>query len=67
MVLLLALVCAASCFGGLLLGQSLKANLVMKQGLEKAQKTMFAVGAGAVALALVLALAGLALGPSCGP
>jgi hypothetical protein len=51
---ILSLVCVFSCFGGILLGQSLKGLLIFSQGLEKGQKKMFAIGIGSVAFALVL-------------
>ncbi|MDQ2999655.1 MAG: hypothetical protein M3Y08_00130 [Fibrobacterota bacterium] len=56
-MLLLSLVCIFSCFGGILLGQSLKGLLIFTQGLEKGQKQMFAIGIGSVVLALVLSVA----------
>lgn len=57
MLLILCLVCVFSCFGGILLGQSLKGLLIFTQGLEKGQKKMFAIGIGSVALALILSVA----------
>lgn len=65
MLLLICLVCVFSCFGGILLGQSLKGLLIFTQGLEKGQKKMFAIGVGSVALALLLSLASLWCRPSC--
>ena len=58
MLVLICLVCVFSTFGGILLGQSSKGLLIFTKGLEKGQKTMFAVGIGSVALALVLSLLG---------
>jgi hypothetical protein len=58
MLVLICLVCVFSTFGGLLLGQSLKAFLIFSQGLEKGQKKMFAIGLASVALALLLSLLG---------
>ncbi len=60
-IMLICFVCVLGTFGGILLAQSLKASLIFKTGLEQAQKTMFAVGAGAVALAVLLSLLGLLL------
>ena len=59
MLLLISLVCVFSCFGGILLGQSLKGLLIFSQGLEKGQRKMFAIGVGSVALALVLSVLGI--------
>ncbi len=56
MVLLICLVCFFSTIGGILLGQSLKAMLIFKEGLEKGQRKMFKIGALALALAIVLSL-----------
>jgi hypothetical protein len=56
MALVLALVCFFAVLGGLLAGQSLKALLLMKLGLEKAQRKMFLYGLSALGIALVLAL-----------
>ena len=56
MLLLISLVCMLSCFGGILLGQSLKGQLIFKQGLEKGMRKMFAIGVGSVALAVVLSV-----------
>jgi len=58
MLTLICLVCVFSCFGGILLAQSLKGLLIFTQGLEKGQKKMFAIGIGSVVLALVLSLLG---------
>lgn len=58
MLTLICLVCVFSCFGGILLGQSLKGLLIFTQGLEKGQKKMFAIGVGSVGLAFVLSLLG---------
>ena len=55
-LLLISLVCITSTFGGILLGQSLKGNLIFKQGLEKGMKKMFAIGVISVVLALVLSV-----------
>jgi hypothetical protein len=57
MLLMISLVCVFSCFGGILLGQSLKGQLIFKQGLEKGMKKMFAIGVGSVVLALLLSIA----------
>lgn len=65
MLVLICLVCVFSCFGGILLGQSLKGLLIFTQGLEKGQKRMFAIGVGSVALALLLSFAGIWLNPMC--
>ena len=59
MLLMISLVCLFSCFGGILLGQSLKGQLIFKQGLEKGMKKMFAIGVGSVVLALILSVASL--------
>lgn len=59
MLVLICLVCVLSCFGGILLGQSLKGQLIFKQGLEKGMKKMFAIGVGSVVLAIVLSVASL--------
>ncbi len=56
MLLMISLVCVFSCFGGILLGQSLKGLLIFTQGLEKGQKKMFAIGLGSVVAALVLSV-----------
>ena len=64
MLLLLSLVCVFSCFGGILLGQSLKGLLIFTQGLEKGQKKMFAIGIGSVVIALVLSVASIWI-PGC--
>ncbi len=64
MMLVLSLVCVFSCFGGILLGQSLKGLLIFTQGLEKGQKKMFAIGIGSVAAALVLSIASIWV-PGC--
>lgn len=56
-MVILSLVCVFSCFGGILLGQSLKGLLILTQGLEKGQKKMFAIGVASVVLALVLSVA----------
>lgn len=56
MLTLICLVCVFSCFGGILLGQSLKGLLIFTQGLEKGQKKMFAIGIASVVLALALSL-----------
>lgn len=56
MLLILSLVCVFSCFGGILLGQSLKGLLIFTQGLEQGQKKMFAIGIGSVAVALILSV-----------
>lgn len=56
MLLMISLVCLFSCFGGILLGQSLKGQLIFKQGLEKGMKKMFAIGVGSVVLALILSV-----------
>ena len=61
MVLLICLVCFFSCLGGILLGQSLKGLLIFKEGLEKGQRKMFNIGAGALILAIVLSIVGLFL------
>jgi hypothetical protein len=59
MLLMISLVCVFSCFGGILLGQSLKGQLIFKQGLEKGMKKMFMVGVGSVVVALILSVASL--------
>jgi len=56
MLLMISLVCMLSCFGGILLGQSLKGQLIFKQGLEKGMRKMFAIGVGSVVLAIVLSV-----------
>jgi len=56
MVLLICLVCFFSTVGGILLGQSLKAVLIFKEGLEKGQRKMFKIGALALGLAIFLSL-----------
>ena len=56
MALILCFVCFFSTLGGLLLGQSLKAMLIFKEGLEKGQKKMFQIGVAALGLALLLSL-----------
>ena len=56
MLLMISLVCVFSCFGGILLGQSLKGLLIFTQGLEKGQKKMFAIGVGSVVAALLLSV-----------
>lgn len=61
---ILSLVCVFSCFGGILLGQSLKGLLIFTQGLEKGQKKMFAIGLGSVAVALVLSVVAIFV-PGC--
>ena len=63
-MLILSLVCVFSCFGGILLGQSLKGMLIFTKGLEKGQKQMFAIGVGSVVLALVLSVVSMWM-PSC--
>ena len=65
MLLLLSLVCVFSCFGGILLGQSLKGLLFFTQGLEKGQKKLFSIGVASVILAIVLSVASIFL-PGCG-
>ncbi len=57
MLVIICLVCVFSCFGGILLGQSLKGLLIFSQGLEKGQKKMFAIGVGSVIVALLLSFA----------
>ncbi|MDB5102552.1 MAG: hypothetical protein JWP91_241 [Fibrobacteres bacterium] len=64
MLLILSLVCVFSCFGGILLGQSLKGLLIFTQGLEKGQKKMFAIGIGSVVVALLLSVASIWV-PGC--
>lgn len=56
MLLMISLVCMFSCFGGILLGQSLKGQLIFKQGLEKGMRKMFAIGVGSVVFAIVLSV-----------
>ena len=56
MVLILCIVCFLSCVGGILVGQSLKAMLIMKEGLEKGQRKMFIMGLSALGLAVVLSV-----------
>jgi hypothetical protein len=56
MLLMISLVCMLSCFGGILLGQSLKGQLIFKQGLEKGMRKMFAIGVGSVVLAVILSV-----------
>lgn len=56
MLLMISLVCMLSCFGGILLGQSLKGQLIFKQGLEKGMRKMFAIGVASVVLAVVLSV-----------
>lgn len=64
MLLMLSLVCFFSCVGGILLGQSLKANYIFKLGLEKGQRKMFNAGVISVIAALLISLASLLL-PGC--
>jgi len=59
MVLLICLVCIFSTFGGILLGQSVKAALIFSKGLEKGQRIMLAVGAVSVILAIALSILSL--------
>ena len=56
MLLILCFVCFFSCLGGILLGQSLKGMLIFKDGLEKGQRKMFAIGLTALVLAIILSL-----------
>lgn len=56
MVLVLSLVCFFSCFGGILLAQSLKGLLIFKEGLEKGQRKMFNLGAASLGISVLLAL-----------
>ena len=57
-IIVLSLVCIFSTIGGILLGQSLKGLLVMKNGVESGQKQMVGAGIISVALALILGLTG---------
>ena len=59
MVLILCIVCFLSTVGGILVGQSLKAMLIMKEGLEKGQRKMFIIGLSTLGLAIVLSLLSL--------
>ena len=59
MLLMISLVCISSCFGGILLGQSLKGQLIFKQGLEKGMRKMFAIGIGSVVFAIALSVASM--------
>lgn len=65
MILILSLVCVFSCFGGILLGQSLKGLLIFTQGLEKGQKKMFSIGVASVVIAVLLSVASIFI-PGCG-
>lgn len=56
MLLIISLVCVFSSFGGILLGQALKGNLIFNQGLEKGMKKMFTIGVASVVLALALSV-----------
>lgn len=56
MVFILCIVCFLSTVGGILVGQSLKAMLIMKEGLEKGQRKMFVFGLTALGLAIVVSL-----------
>ena len=56
MVFILCIVCFLSTVGGILVGQSLKAMLIMKEGLEKGQKKMFVFGLIALGLAITVSL-----------
>jgi hypothetical protein len=56
MLLIISLVCVFSSFGGILLGQAVKGNLIFKQGLEKGMKKMFTIGIASVVLALLLSV-----------
>ena len=56
MILILCIVCFLSTVGGILLGQSLKAMLIMKEGLERGQRKMFTIGLCALGLAIILSL-----------
>ncbi len=58
---ILAFVCFFATLGGVLLGNSLKAMLIFKEGLEKGQRKMFRLGLTALLAALVLAFASLLL------
>ena len=58
MFLILSMICVLSCFGGVLLAQSLKGMLIFTKGLEKGQRTMFLVGVVAVVLAMLLSVVG---------
>lgn len=64
-MLILSLVCVFSCFGGILLGQSLKGLLIFTQGLEKGQKKMFNIGVASVVIAVGLSVASMFI-PGCG-
>jgi hypothetical protein len=59
MLFMISLVCFFSCVGGILLGQSLKAMFIFKDGLEKGQRKMFNAGLISIAAALVISLASL--------
>ena len=56
MILVLCFVCFFSSIGGILLGQSLKGILIFKEGLEKGQRKMFAIGLTALIIAIILSL-----------
>ena len=64
MLTLICLVCLLGCFGGILLGISLKGLLVVKLGLEAAQKKMFLIGTVSILLALALSFSGFITGNS---
>ncbi len=55
-MLILCLVCVFSTIGGILLGQSLKGLLIIKEGLEKGQKKMFMIGIASILIALALSV-----------
>jgi hypothetical protein len=59
MLLVICLVCFFSTLGAVILGQSLKGLLIFKEGLEQGQRKMFQIGAGAMILAILLAIASL--------
>ena len=56
MVFILCIVCFLSTVGGILVGQSLKAMFIMKDGLEKGQRKMFLIGLVALGVAILLSL-----------
>ena len=61
MVFILCIVCFLSTVGGILVGQSLKAILIMKEGLEKGQRKMFVFGLTALGLAITASLLALVI------
>ena len=61
MVFILCIVCFLSTVGGILVGQSVKAMLIMKEGLEKGQRKMFVFGLTALGLAIAASLLALVI------